>query len=215
SLASRSTVRKPRLCGVNWYSIPGLPRPTISFTLGSWLSDFGSVTSYQKQAKCSSRSVKFTTNQPTTDDRRLLLFFLLRLLRLLRSRFLAALFLGFLLALLDDLGFGWSSRSFGSHSLRGRRHFFLDGDHVSNRLVGIGEKLQLLTMRQVRNPQYLPKDQFGDIGFYLARNIGRQALDFDFARFFLKDCPLLFFTFRFALQSNGKPCQGLLGPRSA
>ena len=30
--AIRSTARKPMLCGVNWYSMPGLPSPTISFT---------------------------------------------------------------------------------------------------------------------------------------------------------------------------------------
>src|SRR5260370_38562736 len=41
-LAIRSIVKHPRLGGVNWYSIPGLPKPTISFTqIGSWLLAVG------------------------------------------------------------------------------------------------------------------------------------------------------------------------------
>src|SRR5271168_4255956 len=68
-LAIRSIVKNPRLCGVNWYSIPGLPKPTISFTL------IGS------QPLAISRRLK-----PTANGHQLFLIFLLGLLSLLGLR---------------------------------------------------------------------------------------------------------------------------------
>src|ERR1700739_2690912 len=68
-----------------------------------------------------------TTRGPTMG---LFLLLLLSLLRLLcRSRALGSLFLGLLLALLDNFGLGRSNRRFRCRGFRGRPHFFLSRGH--------------------------------------------------------------------------------------
>src|SRR6266550_1307812 len=69
--------------------------------------------------------------------------FLFLLLSLLRSSSLPAFFRSLLLTLLHDLRL---SRSCGCtrDDLRRRRFFFLNADNVRNRLVCVGQKLQLV-----------------------------------------------------------------------
>src|SRR6202035_5374056 len=111
-LAIRSMVKNPRLWGVNWYSIPGLPKPTISFTR---ISSQPSALSPQLKASAS-----------------LFLFLLLSLglgLTLALTppgRFLPV---NFLLTLLDHFGFRRCA-CFRSHCLRCGNHFFLHGGDV-------------------------------------------------------------------------------------
>src|SRR5437879_8581846 len=175
--ARRSMVRNPKLCGVNWYSIPGLPRPTISFTrVSSWLL----AASYQ----------------------RLFLLFLLRLLGLLRCSFLGTFAFDFLLALLDDLGLGRSDGSLDSGGFRCRRHFFLDRYDVYHGLVRVRKELQFFSMRQVRHAQHLAEYQSGALGVDVARDIAGQALDFDLAQHLLQNAALLFHARRFALEDD-------------
>src|SRR5581483_3368152 len=119
------------------------------------------------------------TDLPTTNNQPLFLFLLLRLVG---SSFLAALFLGLLLALLDDLGFGGRGRGLGSHRFGGRRDFFLDRNNVGYRLIGIGENLQLLVVRKIGNAQDLSENQVRDFRLNLAGNVAGHTLDFDFAR---------------------------------
>jgi hypothetical protein len=49
-------------------------------------------------------------------------------------------------------------------------------------------------VRQVRNAQHLAEREFADIGINVARDVRRQALDFDFAQHLLHDAALLFDT---------------------
>src|SRR5256885_15852688 len=63
------------------------------------------------------------------------LFFLFGLLRLFGRCFSA--FFGLLLALLDNFRLSWCSSRLASHSFRGRNFFFLNGDDVRHRLIGI------------------------------------------------------------------------------
>src|ERR1700722_9340406 len=116
SFAMRSIVRKPRLCGVNWYSIPGLPNPTISFTPDQFAS-----TTKPRRASLDQDG----RGRPSLRCPRLLLFFLLCLFRLLGC-FRALFALDFLLALLDDFGLGRGGSCVRSDRIRGRSHFFLN-----------------------------------------------------------------------------------------
>src|SRR5436853_5807070 len=127
----RSMLRKPRLCGVNWYSIPGLPSPTISFTL-----QLLAVSLQLSALTVETGLAPSLPDQKTTTG--LLLFLLLGLLRLLclLGTGLGGTFLfGLLLALLDDLGFGRSGSRFRCCGFRSGRHFFFDGYDVRHRLV--------------------------------------------------------------------------------
>src|SRR5208282_4060677 len=125
-LAIRSIVRNPRLCGVNWYSIPGLPKPTISFTqIRSSLFAFRSVPQV--------RARPFGANLGSwlrVRSQQLFFLFLLGLLSLfgfglgLGIALSLAFTLDFLLALLDDFGFRRRRGRIGCHCLGSRHHFF-------------------------------------------------------------------------------------------
>src|SRR5712671_7332966 len=90
SFAMRSMARKPKLCGVDSNSIPGLPRPTMSFTLPSHVGTAAPAVQ--------------PGQGPAILTAGLLFLLLLRLLSFLGLFLLAsfALRLGLLLTLLDD-----------------------------------------------------------------------------------------------------------------
>src|SRR2546430_17301309 len=131
----RSMTRKPMLWGVNWYSMPGLPSPTISFTPSSNLL-------------YSAEFCWWTKDPPAV-----LLPFLLPgffgLRGFLGSRLCAFLSLDFLLALLDDFGLCRHGASLGSNRFRRRSDFLLHRDHVSHGLIRIAEEFQSFAMRQI------------------------------------------------------------------
>src|SRR5882724_4919876 len=85
SFAKRSMVRKPRLCGVDWYSVPGLPNPTISFTLRQHSSTANLLWSFaQPDGFLRLRSGQAPTRPHTVlAGSQLFLFFLLGLFGLL------------------------------------------------------------------------------------------------------------------------------------
>src|ERR1700691_5273528 len=168
-LAIRSIVKKPRLCGVNWYSIPGLPKPTISFTLIS------------SQPSAISRQLK-----PTVNSQQLFLIFLLGLLSLLGLRLtfgiaLGLFTLGILLALLNDFGFSRGCRRV-RHHFGSRNHFLFHRGDVRDHLVLFGQELQLFIVRNVLHAHFDVKHQVADIHFDVFRNIRRKTLNLNLAQ---------------------------------
>jgi len=57
-------------------------------------------------------------------------------------------------------------------------------------------------VRQVDHPQHLAENQFADIGIDVARDVSRQALDFNLAQHLLENAALLFDAGRFTLQQD-------------
>src|SRR6266849_5786784 len=136
-----STARKPRLCGVQTCSGPGLPSPTISLMRRTAVER--TVRAFPRLNKRRHTSIPRRTGPPL-----LLLLLVLVLVLVLLFLFLLGLFfpgLGdffaffFLLALLDDFGFG-RRRRFRSHGLG--RLFFLgaQGNHVGDDALRVGHQ---------------------------------------------------------------------------
>src|ERR1039458_9221423 len=182
-LAIRSIVKNPRLCGVNWYSIPGLPKPTISFT------------------RIRSSLLAHSSH--------LFFLFLLGLLGLGFGLGLAfnlalglAFTLGLLLALLNDFGFSRSCRRL-RHRLRSRNHFFLHRGHVRDHLVLVGQKLQLFVVREVFHPHFDTEYKVADVQFDGLRNIRRKALNLDLTQQLLEDAALRLHALGLALEHDG------------
>ncbi len=107
--------------------------------------------------------------------------------------------LGFLLALLDDFGLGSGRSSLGSLD-RSRLHNFLDRRNVGNRLIRVGDELDLVAVRQVGDAHRLSEHQLAHIAVDVARDVGRQTLDLDLAHHLLEDAALHLHARRFALQ---------------
>src|SRR5437868_10574925 len=146
--ANRSSAKKPTLCGVNWYSMPGLPNPTISFT---------SRKSFVHRRSAANAQAKTTNLACAARQRCVSLLFLAALFARLGS-----LVVRFLLALLDDLGLGGSR--FRCHRIGGRCDlFFLHGTDVGDHLVGIGDELEFAPVRQVSHAQHLAEAQLADV----------------------------------------------------
>src|SRR5690348_1137080 len=219
--ARRSTVRNPRLWGVNWYSMPGLPSPTISFTrYPSPSPKFQSfrVSRFHVARECNFETCETlkppthatlrlgTTRSPAPARLLLLLFLLLGLLGLLCLlgwSSLGALFLNLLLALLNNFGLGGSSSSFGRGHFRSRRHFFLHGNDVRHRLIGVAEELEVAAVLQVGDTQHFAEHQLSNISFDGTGNVFRQALQFDLARHLLQNSALLLDAGGLALKHDG------------
>ncbi len=146
--ANRSTARNPRLCGVNWYSMPGLPSPTISFTL-----DYPASASARAHGFVTGSSLEVPLRQPGLELRCqnanahpalcLHFFSFFSAFSGFSASASAPSFFDLLLALLDDFGLGRSGGGFGGGGFRRGCDFFLHGDDVGHRLVGIGKELEL------------------------------------------------------------------------
>src|SRR3984957_720324 len=187
-LAIRSIVKNPRLCGVNWYSIPGLPKPTISLTL------IGS------QPSALSRRLK-----PTARGQKLFLVFLLGLFGLclaLGIAFALSFTLGILLTLLNDFRFCRSRRRI-RHCFRSRNHFFLDGGDMGDHLVLVSQELQLRIVRQIFHAHFDAEYQVTDIDFNVLRNIRGQTLNLDLAHELFENAAFGLHADRFTLEDNG------------
>src|SRR5580704_17518477 len=120
---------------------------------------------------------------------KLFLLLLLGLLRL-RCRSLGGFVVRLLLALLDDFGFGRSSRV-RRRRVRSRHHFFLHRGDVRHGLVRIGNEFNLVRVRQLRDAQHLAEGEKADVGVDVARNIRGQTLDLDFAQHLFHDAAFL------------------------
>src|ERR1051325_10603031 len=129
-----------------------------------------------------------------------LLLFLL--IATLGRRSLSALFFSVLFALLNDFRLSWSSGSIRSNSFRSRNLFFFHGGHVNDGLVLIGNELDLVVMRQIRNADHFVERQLSDINFNRSRNVCRQALEFDFTQKLLEDAAFVLHAGSFALQRD-------------
>src|SRR5215831_8050535 len=161
-LASSSTARNPRLCGVHWYSGPGLPRPTMSRIDLS----------------------RAAANHPPQKAN------LLLLLLLLAAGFGAFLAFHFLLALLDDLGLGRHC-AFCRHFGR-LLFFRLERDDVSDDPLRVGDQLHLVGVdRDITGSEMHADHQVADVQLELGRNFAGQAFNFDVARDGFKDAALL------------------------
>src|SRR6185369_17954612 len=174
-----------------------------SSALGHWLSGCGFQHAALTRLLWPKRSPPIelaAKGQPLTTNNQWLLLFLL--LALFRSR-LGTLFIGLLLALLDNFGLSRSSRRFASHCLCRRRDFFLNRDDVRHGLVFVGEESQLRAVRQVGNTHDFAKHELTDIRIDLAGNVAGQALDLHLACHLLENSALLLYTHRFALENNG------------
>src|ERR1700688_2475290 len=187
SLAIRSIAKNPRLCGVNWYSIPGLPKPTISFT-------------HHSMSKCATSSCGDGTSpipagQSPATTQTLFLVFLLGLLSLLSGLgltlgiALAFLTLSFLLTLLNNFGFSRSRRRIRNR-FRSRNHFFLHSRDVRDHLIFFCEELQLRVMRKIFHPNFHAKHEVTDIDLDIFRNVGWKTLNLNLARQLLKNATL-------------------------
>src|SRR5260370_18061846 len=191
--------------------MPGLPKPTISFTQFQFVVRRWSFV--VRQAFHSDRNLLPITYKrqprkplglwPTTNDARptTASLFLFLLLGFLGRSFCAFLFL--LLALLDAFRLGRSCRRFACHRVSRRNFFFLHGDDVRDWLIRIGKKLDLGIYRQVRHAQHHAEYQFGDVQFNRIGNVAGQALDFDFAPDLLQDATLRLHARGLADEGNG------------
>src|SRR5262249_48932443 len=161
--------RNPRLCGVHWYSGPGLPRPTMSRI---FLSPQG------LQVQLLFLRVR---KKPLNPETRLRTKPALLLLLLLLARSFGALFaFHFLLALLADCGLG---RRAAFPSDLGRLLFFgLESNDVSNHALRFGNELHLVGINlDVAGAQRQADHQAADVEAELGRNFAGQAFDFNFA----------------------------------
>src|SRR5271165_7024455 len=131
--------------------MPGLPRPTISFTpydpppakAKPFATDFRAADRTNRLF----RSVRIRVDPWPA----LLLFLLLGLLCLLGT---FGAFFGLLLALLDDFGLCRSRRAC-RYSVGSDHHFFLHRGDVRHRLILVGDELDLARVRQVGDAQHL------------------------------------------------------------
>src|SRR5208282_156078 len=185
--ATRSITRKPRLWGVQAYSNPGFPSPTMS---------------HMRHSEVPAGLYAERRGRPGGPLLLLLLLFrFFRLFRLFgflgllgRGRALFSLF--FLLALLDDLGFGRRDRH---GRFRSDFFFLLRGHDVRDHGARLADQLHLLRVeRQVGEPQRFAQGHLRDVHPEVIRNVAGKAFDLHLARHDLEHAALLLDAHRLA-----------------
>ena len=73
---------------------------------------------------------------------------------------------------------------------------------MGNRLVLVGDELQLGIVRQVRNANRLAELQLADVGNQVARDVARQTFDLDLAQHLLQNAALQLDAGGFALEHD-------------
>src|SRR6185503_17629002 len=95
------------------------------------------------------------------------------------------------LALLRHLGFGRRSTGFRSGYnfalSRGCCYFFADGDNVRHGCVFVGQVLDLVAVRQVADAENTVESKPGHVDVDMIGDVGREALDFYFAKNLVED----------------------------
>src|SRR5262245_18896390 len=176
--ATSSATLNPTLCRVSKYSGSGFPKPTISF---------------KSQSPIPESAIAAAA--------RLLLLLLARGSRRRRSSSLLSFL--FLLAFLDDLGFGRRSRGSRGGRFRRRRGFLhLRNDDVHEHHVRLAEGLPLPIHRDVAYANALPDQELRHVDVDALRDVGRQAFELDLTVHEIEHAALLFHALRLAARND-------------
>src|SRR3984957_18563181 len=136
--------------------MPGLPRPTITFTL---LSPEFRVLSREERPDIR-RTQPRDSRLRTLASAHLLLLLLLGLLVALLG---LGAFFSFNLALLDNFWLRRSRRRIRRRSFGRGHNFFLHRGDVRYRLILVGQEFQFFVVRQIRYADHLTEGQFGHV----------------------------------------------------